>query len=57
MCVSAALSSQGEVEVEPTIEEEPKVVWSAPQNFDSFEKELEELRESVREKVRRKEGT
>ena len=38
-------------------EEEPKLVWSSPQNFESFEKELEELRESVREKVREKEGT
>ena len=49
-------SYQGEVEVEPMIAEEPKLVWSAPPDFESFEKELEELRQNVLEKVRRREG-
>ena len=54
---SPSSSYQGEVEVEPVIEEEPKLVWSAPPDFESFKKELEELRETVHEKVRRKEGS
>ena len=37
------------------IAEEPKLVWSAPPDFESFETELEELRQNVLEKVRRKE--
>lgn len=38
------------------IVEEPKLVWSAPPAFEPLEKELEELRQSLREKVRKTEG-
>ena len=51
--VSLMLSScyKGEVEVEPMIEEEAKLVWEPPA-FESLEKELEELRQTLHGKVR-----